>query len=84
MLIGAESALFTIGITMGSLSPGTAATTSHINASPWDAVAHIALAPAADAPTVQDIAECSDSTGIISVSTMPFATKDANCSTIGV
>src|SRR5664280_1540093 len=81
---GAEIARLTSGMTIGNRRPGVAATISHMSASPCDDVADMARAPAASAPTVADMAECSDSTGTISVSTIPLATYLANCSTIGV
>ena len=59
-------------------------TISVINAKPLLAVAVITLAPAALAPTQALIAECSDSTKIISVSTSPSATYFANLSIMGV
>jgi hypothetical protein len=47
-------------------------------------VAVIVLAPEAAAPTQALIALCSDSTGIVSVSTTPSATKRENAITISV
>ena len=44
----------------------------------------IVRAPASAAPIAADIAECSDSTLMISVSALPSATNDANFWMIGV
>ena len=78
MFRGAESALFTNAITIGSLEPEAMKRISHISASPCDDVAVITLPPAADAPMQALIALCSLSTSIISVFTSPFDTKLVN------
>ena len=57
---------------------------SHIYASPQDDVAVRLRAPAADAPIAALMELCSLSTGINSVSTCPFATKDAKYCGISV
>jgi hypothetical protein len=50
---------------------------------PCDEVAVIVRAPASAAPIAADIAECSDSTLMISVSALPSATNDASFWMIG-
>ena len=72
---GPETALFTNAITIGNLKLDAIYIISHINDNPFADVAVIALAPAADAPIVADIALCSLSTATNSVSTSPFATN---------
>ena len=64
---------------MGSLLDAARRSSSHISASPAEEVAVMVLAPAASAPIAADIAECSLSTGMNSVSTSPF---DINVDTI--
>ncbi len=78
MLRGADKALFTTGITIGSLSPAAIKSISHISASPWDDVAVATLPPAADAPMHALMALCSLSTSTISVFTFPSDIKLEN------
>ena len=73
MFIGPDSVLFTSASTSGSLFDAATSSSSHINARPHDDVAVMLLAPAASAPTVALIDECSDSTGMNSVSISPLA-----------
>src|SRR4030042_6964257 len=84
MFMGPDSALFTTGITMGRRVDAAIYKISHISARPCEDVAVIVLAPAAAAPTHALIALCSDSTGIISVFTLPSATYWQNPITISV
>ena len=77
ILIGPDSARFTNAKASGSLFDAAMYNSSHIYASPQEEVAVNALAPAADAPMVALIELCSLSTGINSVSTNPFAAKEA-------
>ena len=58
---------------MGSRFDAASSSSSHISARPAEEVAVIVLAPAASAPIAADIAECSLSTGMNSVSTSPLA-----------
>ena len=78
ILSGADKALFTRGITIGSLSPAAIKSISHISANPCDDVAVATLPPAAAAPMHALMALCSLSTRTSSVSTFPFDTKSAN------
>src|SRR6266511_3462659 len=84
MLIGPESARLPIATTMGARIAAAMYTTSAINARPCEDVAVIVRAPASAAPIAADIAECSDSTLMISVSALPSATNEANFWMIGV
>ena len=74
ILIGPESALQQTANVIGSLSEAATYIISVMSASPQDEVALIALAPAACAPMQVDMAECSLSTGMNSVSTSPLST----------
>lgn len=60
--------------TIGNRIPEAFHSTSAIRISPWLAVALTARPPAAAAPTQIDMAACSDSAQIYSVSTSPLAT----------
>ena len=73
ILMGPDSVRLTSVSTMGSLLEAARSSSSHIRARPAEEVAVIVLAPAASAPIAADIAECSLSTGINSVSISPFA-----------
>ena len=57
---------------------------SHIRARPQEEVAVIVLAPAASEPTQALMALCSLSTGINTVSTFPFETKEVKYCGISV
>ena len=57
---------------------------SHMSARPWELVAVIVRAPLAEAPIAALIAECSLSTVMYSVSTLPSATYWAKICAISV
>ena len=57
---------------------------SHMSARPWALVAVATRPPAAAAPMPALMALCSLSTRIISVSTLPFETKEVNDSMMPV
>ena len=84
MLIGPDSARFTNASASGSLLDAAIYNSSHIYASPQEEVAVRLLAPAASAPIAALMELCSLSTGMNSVSTCPFATKDAKYCGISV
>jgi hypothetical protein len=73
MLIGPDNVRFTNAITSGRRFDAARRSSSHISASPAEEVAVKLLAPAASAPIVALMEECSLSTGINSVSISPFA-----------
>ena len=73
MLMGPERVRLTSVSTMGRRLEAARRSSSHIRARPAEDVAVMVLAPAASAPIAADIAECSLSTGINSVSISPFA-----------
>ena len=73
ILIGPDRVLLTSVRTMGRRLDAARSSSSHMSASPAEEVAVIVLAPAASAPIAADMAECSLSTGINSVSISPFA-----------
>jgi hypothetical protein len=73
MLMGAESARFPIGITIGSLIPDAMNNISCMSANPCEAVQVQVRAPVALAPIHALIAECSDSTSMNWESSSPSA-----------
>ena len=83
-MIGADNALFATSITTGSRIPETICNTSCIKANPWEAVAVKVLTPVACEPIAAEIAECSDSTWIISASSSPSLINSASLSTMWV
>ena len=84
MLIGPLNARFATDMQMGSLMAEAIQSTSHMKASPAEAVAVATLPPAAEAPMQSDIALCSDSAQTYSVLTSPLATNSAKFYTIMV
>ena len=84
ILIGPESARFTSANANGKRLEAAMYNSSHMYASPHEDVAVSALAPAAEAPIVALMELCSLSTVINSVSTWPFATKEAKYCGISV
>ena len=73
MLIGPDNVRFTSASAHGIRLLAASKSSSHIRASPADEVAVSERAPAASAPIVALIDECSLSTGMNSVSICPFA-----------
>ena len=73
ILMGPESVRFTRVRTRGRRLEAASSSSSHMRARPAEEVAVIVLAPAASEPIAADMAECSLSTGMNSVSISPLA-----------
>src|SRR5690554_1268285 len=84
ILIGADRALFTSARMIGHRSPAAMYRISAIKIRPWEEVAVMTRAPAAEAPIQALIAECSLSTVINSVSAKPSAIYPEKICTISV
>ena len=84
MLMGAEMVRLTLAMTMGRRMPAAMGSSSYMSARPCEEVAVTAREPAADAPMVALMAECSLSTLTYSVCTRPSATNLSNSSTMMV